>query len=261
MRIAQDELVRRHEMKSLSKFPCVVLPADDAARLALTRRILASPPVVHPEAPNKSVWSTDDRCYEFMAAQVKPGWRTLETGVGVSTALFAAWGCDHLAIVPYADEAKSIEAYCSEMGIDTSRLTFDLRASEFALPSLAERGPAPLDLVFIDGAHAFPFPVIDWFYGAGMLRRGGVVVFDDVQLPAVVSLLDSYVDPDDRWRPMEMASGKWRAYRRLSEGSLSEHESRQEFYTGRRPVTWAVASRMGKDAIPLRVRRAVRSWI
>ena len=235
------------------------LPPDEVARLALTRRILESPPVVHPDAPNKSVWSTDERCYEFMAAQVRPGWRTLETGVGVSTALFAAWGCEHLAIVPYAHESKSIHAYCAEMGIDTSRLEFDLRASELALPDLVESRPAALDLVFIDGGHAFPLPVIDWFYGAGLLRKGGVAIFDDVQLPAVGSLLDSYVDRDDRWQPMDGTSGKWRAYRRLSEGPLSEHESQQEFYTGRRPVSWSVASRIAKDAIPLSVRRAVRA--
>ena len=196
-----------------------------------------------------------------MATQVQPGWRTLETGVGVSTVLFTAWGCEHLAIVPYADEAASIRAYCAEMHIDTSRLTFDLRGSEFALPDLVESRPAPMDLVFIDGAHAFPLPIIDWFYGAGLLRKGGLAVFDDVQLPAVVSFLDSYVDRDHRWQPTDATSGKWRAYRRLSEGPLSEHESQQAFYTGRRPVSWSVAVRMAKDIVPLSVRKAVRSWV
>jgi hypothetical protein len=229
-------------------------------RLALTRRILEAPPVVHPDSSNGSVWSTEERCYEFMAGQVQPGWRTLETGVGVSTVLFAAWGCEHLAIVPYAHEAESIEAYCSEMGIDTAALTIDLRPSEFALPDLVERQPSALDLVFIDGAHAFPLPALDWFYGAGLLRKGGIVVFDDIDLPAVGSLLESYVDRDERWQPMD-GSGKWRAYRRLSEGSLAEHESLQGFYTGRRPIALAVASRMAKDAIPIDVRVAIRKRI
>ncbi len=237
------------------------LPGNEGDRLALTRRILDAPPVVHPDAPNKSVWSTDDRCYEFMARQVEPGCRTLETGVGISTALFAAWGCQHLAIVPYAHEAKSIQEYCSEIGIDTSSLSFDLRASEVALPDLVASQPAALDLMFIDGAHSFPLPIIDWFYGAGLLRKGGVAIFDDVQLPAVGSLLDSYVDCDDRWQLIDATSSKWRAYRRLSDGSLSEHESQQGFYTGRRPISWAVASRKAKDAIPLSVRRAIRNRI
>jgi hypothetical protein len=234
---------------------------DESHRLALTRRILDSPPVVHPDAPNKSVWSTEDSCYEFMATQVRPGCRTLETGAGVSTVLFAAWGCQHLAIVPYPDEAKLIREYCSEIAVDTSSLTFDVRASEVALPDLVKSRPAALDLVFIDGAHSFPIPTIDWFYGAGLLRKGGVVVFDDVQLPAVAALLDSYLDCDDRWQTIDATSSKWRAYKRLSSGSLSEHESQQEFYAGRRPFSWAAASRMAKDAIPLSVRRAIRNRI
>jgi hypothetical protein len=248
-------------MGGLSTFEQMELPRTECGRLSLLRRILAAPPVVHPEAPNKSAWSTGRRCYEFMARQVQPGARTLETGAGVSTVLFAAWGCQHLAVVPSASEAKSIQEYCSKVGIDTSSLTFDLRTSEVALPELAKSGPEPFDLVFIDGAHSFPLPTIDWFYGAGLLRKGGVVVFDDVQLPAVGSLLDSYVDCDNRWQGIDLTSSKWRAYRRLSDGSLSEHESQQGFYTGRRPISWYVVSRMTKDAIPVSIRRAIRKQI
>jgi hypothetical protein len=52
-------------------------------------------------------------------------------------------------------------------------------------------GTGELDLVFIDGSHGYPLPVIDWFYGAGLFRRGGVVVLDDVQLPQVESLIEN----------------------------------------------------------------------
>ena len=52
--------------------------------------------------------------------------------------------------------------------------------------------PEPLDFVLIDGGHGFPTPMLDWFYGAGRLRRGGVAVFDDVQLPAVAMLVGTW---------------------------------------------------------------------
>ena len=145
--------------------------SDDSLenRLAITGRIFDSPPPVHPGAPD-NVWGTARRCYDFMANHVRPGSRTLETGAGISTVLFTAWGCDHLAVVPYPSEANVVEAYCAEHDISTDSLEFDLRPSEVALPDRAESGE--LDLVFIDGCHGFPLPIIDWFYGAGRLRRG-----------------------------------------------------------------------------------------
>ena len=103
-------------------------------RLAVLAKVMDSPPAVHPTAPN-GVWSTDQSCYELLANHVRRGSRTLETGAGLSTILFAAWGCEHLAVVPYPSEASAIEAYCAENGISTDSLTFDLRPSEVALPS------------------------------------------------------------------------------------------------------------------------------
>ena len=183
-----------------------------------------------------------------------PGSRTLETGAGLSTVLFCAWGCRHTAVVPDPREADAIASYLEAHDFLAELLTFDLRPSEVALPALAS--DVELDLVFIDGAHSFPAPIIDWFYGAARLAKGGVVIFDDVPLPAVSLFLDAYLDRDDRWECIA-GTRKWRAYRRLSEGTLAEHESSQEFYVGRRPpVGQLVLGRFG-SFMPRRVRKVI----
>jgi hypothetical protein len=137
-------------------------------------------------------------------------------------------------------------------GIDRASLTFDIRPSEVALPQLA--GSDELDLVFIDGCHGYPMPIIDWFYGAGLLRKGGVVVFDDVQLPQVRELIETTVEPDDRWQRLA-ATGKWMAFRRMSEGTLAESESNQPYFPSPNSTPW----RRCKDAIPLSIKQLLRN--
>jgi hypothetical protein len=169
----------------------------------------------------------------------------------MSTVLLAAWGCDHLAIVPFQNEVNAIIEYCVEHQIQSDSLDFDVRPSEVALPTLASSHDG-LDLVFIDGCHGFPMPIIDWFYGAALLRRGGVVIFDDVQLPQVRSLIETFIGRDHRWERLA-ATGKWMAFRRLSEGPLVEGELSQQFF----PKTPRAPLRRAKDAVPLSVRTAV----
>jgi hypothetical protein len=232
--------------------------ADDRGiedRLAIAKTICDSPPRVHPNAPNGAVWRTGWRCYEFIASQISPGDRTLETGTGVSTVMFTAWGCEHLSIVPSEFQANVIIAYCHEMDIATENLRFDLRPSETALPGLV--GGPEFDLVFIDGAHGFPLPVIDWYYGAGLLRRGGVVVFDDVKLPAVRQLLESYLDRDDRWQ-MIGGTAVWRAYRRLSEGPLDSDELLQPFFQIGQTGGLGPIRRLLADVVPPALRERLR---
>ena len=197
-------------------------------RLELVRTVLASPPRIHRKGTG--VWRTEQSCYEFMARQVQHGSRTLETGAGVSTVLFTGWGCDHLCVVPAPDQREGILAYCAEHGIDPRSLSFDLRGSEWALPTLAP--DVSYDLVFIDGNHGFPLPIIDWFYGAAHLRQGGIVVFDDFQLPQVSFWLEWFLDRDPRWENLQSTS-KWTAYRRHSSGPLGEIQTQQPFLESR----------------------------
>jgi len=107
------------------------------------------------------------------------GSRTLETGAGLSTILFALKGADHTCVVPWATEINRIEAWCGDAGISTESITFHQAHSEDLLPTL---DATPLDLVLIDGAHGFPTPFIDWYYAGRRLRRGGILIIDDTQI-------------------------------------------------------------------------------
>jgi hypothetical protein len=197
----------------------------------LVDKLLADPPAVHamdagPD-PEIGLWGTDRECYALIAETVQPGMHTLETGSGLSTVLFAAAGADHTCVTPSAEEAARILAYCERQGISTDSLRFELGTSDEILPRLAD-GPR-LDLVFVDGNHGYPTPMIDWFYAGSRLVPGGLLIVDDVPLPAVAHLC-AFVDHDPRFI-VHRRTAKWIAYRASAGGSLRQDWFEQPFYT------------------------------
>lgn len=187
-------------------------------------------PQVHKELgnPEGGVWRTDRSCYELIAAHCDQHSRTLETGLGLSTMLFVRLGTLHTCIAPWKTEVDSLLRHCHERKISTERLTLIQGFSDEILPTLPR---TELDLVLIDGGHGFPTPIIDWYYGAGRLRKGGILVIDDIHLPAVRLVLD-FLNADPRWTSME-STKKWVAYQRASSGSLQEEHSKQTFWHAR----------------------------
>jgi hypothetical protein len=234
---------------------------EHGRRFDLIDEVLADPPVVHymseadfVQSRQSGVWSTDRSCYEFLAERCATGRDTLETGSGVSTILFAAWGTNHTAVTPGQQEAKAIEDYCRDHRIATDRLTFEVSTSDVALP---RRKPDPLDLVLIDGGHGFPTPLLDWYYAGGCLRKGGILVVDDLQLPAVKVLTD-YLFRDGRWLEVG-GNDKWIAYERRSEGPLGEDWFHQSFFDGPPPRTLSGSIELKLRAGLGRARRRARS--
>jgi hypothetical protein len=211
------------------------VPDDLAARLAVVDRVLADPPGVHPmgDGPDAplGVWSTEPGCYRLLAEHCPPGARTLETGSGLSTVLFAALGADHICCTGGQEEADRMLEHCRSRGIPTDGLRFEVGASHRTLPPIEARGEER-DVVLVDGGHGFPMPVVDWFYAASLLRAGGVLVLDDIALPAV-RVVRRYLDQDPRWEAIG-GSDKWRAWRRCSSGPLAEDWTAQPFYRTRR---------------------------
>jgi predicted O-methyltransferase YrrM len=234
------------------------VPVELADRLAIVEQILADPPVVHPmeggaAEPRMGVWATEPSCYRFLAERCEPGSRTLETGSGLSTVLFAALGADHVCCTAGQEEADRVLEHCRTRGIDASGVRFEVGSSHRTLPPLEAAGVVR-DIVLIDGSHAFPFPAVDWFYGAALLGPGGLLVVDDLVLPAV-DVLVRFLERDPRWRRAG-GTDKWRAWERTTGGTLSEDWTEQPFYRRRRDALLAPFRRItGKVRHELSKRR------
>lgn len=129
-------------------------------------------------------WDSLPATLEAIRGSVQPGHETIETGAGASTVVFAAAGASHTAISPDNEEHERIRAYCQRIGVDDSQLSFVVGRSEDVLPSILAHDRT-LDFAFIDGAHAFPFPAVDWCYITRALKLRGKLLMDDITIPSV----------------------------------------------------------------------------
>jgi len=142
-------------------------------------------------------WAVAEDVAKLLDQIVSPGCRTLETGAGVSTVIFALKGAHHTCVVPDAKLVERIIAFCRDAEINTEKLRFEVAPSQDILPRLSL---IDLDVVLIDGAHAFPIPFLDWFYAARTgLREGGTLIIDDVQL-WTGRLLTDFLRSEPSWR-------------------------------------------------------------
>jgi len=144
------------------------------------------PPGLH--AAGDEYWGLAWPALEWLERELAPGMKTLETGSGASTLVFAARGADHVAVTPAADEEVRFRAECERRGIDASRVTFRIGLSHEVLPAFEGE---PLDLALVDGAHGFPYPVLDWWFLAPHVKLGGRMLLDDAYMPPVRGVVDA----------------------------------------------------------------------
>jgi hypothetical protein len=121
--------------------------------------------------------------------------KTIETGAGLSTILFAAHGCDHTCIAPDPDLLDRIRRYCDEAGVDYSRIDFIAARSRDVIYQLPQ---GQYDFALIDGCHGFPTAYVDFCYGALLLRTKGLMLIDDLHIYTCRSIAD-FMQADPAW--------------------------------------------------------------
>jgi len=203
---------------------------------ALTDQLRRDPPGLH--AGGSEYWGLAWEALEWLEREVRPGMATLETGAGASTLVFAAAGAEHEAVTPEANEEVRLRAEAERHGVDAGRVTFRIGFSHEVLPQLE---PRPLDLVLIDGAHGFPYPILDWWFVARRVKVGGRVLLDDAYMPPVRAIVDA-LRADPSWAVEDAASFRTAVVRKLTDSPPS--------------FDWEGGGRMGFGYLPLAGRAA-----
>jgi len=120
-----------------------------------------------------------------------------ETGTGRSTLLLSQLSANHLVFAKDdRGDGDSLELVRSSDLLRSSTTTFVVGPTQLTLPSYQLR--QPLDLVFLDGPHGFPFPQLEYYYFYPHIRPGGLLILDDTQIPSI-SGMHEFLREDDMW--------------------------------------------------------------
>lgn len=157
--------------------------------------------------------------------------RTLETGCGLSTAMFARAGADHTCVVPAASEIAALRVWASERDISLDRVRFVEAPSDQVLPTL---DLGELDLVLVDGSHSFPVPFIDWYYTEKALKVGGTMVIDDTQIWTGRVLRD-FLRGEPGWTTAEEWPARSVAFTKGAEAKAARMWKRQPYVAKHSP--------------------------
>jgi hypothetical protein len=130
--------------------------------------------------PDGSPWflGISGATLKAFAALIRPGMHTIETGAGFSSLAFIVSGAHHTAICPDDYLEGNIRTWCDERHIDHERFTYVCAKSQDVVPHLED----VFDFAFVDGEHAFPMPMIDFYYLARRLKVGGHMAIDDTNI-------------------------------------------------------------------------------
>jgi glucosyl-dolichyl phosphate glucuronosyltransferase len=171
-----------------------------------------SQPALHVDGDGKLVhYGIDGRLVSLLRAHVRPGQRTLETGHGLSSILFLLLGAEHRSIVPDPGASERIYEYCRRQGIETASYAPLVGPTDEILPALPRE--RVLDVVLIGGDHAFPAPCIEWHFMTRILKRGGIVIVNDVEIWSRRVLAD-FLEEEEVWERLERTE-QFAAFRML----------------------------------------------
>jgi len=177
--------------------------------------------------------------------------RSVETGTGKSTLLLSHLSEHHLCFS--LDDAKSLgDGHSLERASGSSLLkpgvvNFVVGPTQQTL--MAHTFSEPLQLVFIDGPHGYPFPDLEYFKLYPHLETGGLLVVDDIHIPTIRNLFN-FLREDPMWCLLETV-GKTAFFERTSAPTFSQSGDDwwlQPYNTRRFPVPYHDLNSLNDDS-------------
>jgi precorrin-6B methylase 2 len=110
---------------------------------------------------------------------------SVETGCGGSTIVLSHSSQRHIAFA-IEGENRTITSLRQGQDLQAGNVTFVEGETKRTLPGY--RFDGEIDLVLLDGPHAYPLPQIEFAYLFPALRVGGWLILDDIQIPSVYEL-------------------------------------------------------------------------
>ena len=110
---------------------------------------------------------------------------TAETGCGGSTIVLSHISIHHTVFALEGTE-RTITGLRNFTDFQSSKVLFVEGETKQTIPG--HFFPNQLDLVLLDGPHAYPLPQLEFTYLCPHVRVGGWIVLDDIQIPSVYDL-------------------------------------------------------------------------
>jgi len=156
----------------------------------------------------------------FFQNNLKKSARIIETGAGNSTIFFLLHGPETVvSIAPDQELFERILKFCDQNQIGRQALEYYVDGSQWVLPKMAQNENV-FDFALIDGCHNWPMVMVDFYYLNSMIREGGYIMLDDVQLHTVKELC-RMLDQQPEFE-LKAHFGKCVIYRKLRDGDLPE---------------------------------------
>lgn len=140
---------------------------------------------------------------------------SLETGCGKSTIYFSNYSKRHLAFCLDDREfaASSVTYFENCPASRRERVEFVFGPTQRTLPK--HTFDAPVDVVFIDGPHGYPFPDLEYYFIYPHLKKGGFLMIDDIQIPSIARMADILAE-DRMYEVIELIERKTLVLRRTA---------------------------------------------
>jgi len=177
--------------------------------------ILNTPPKVHDWGTGElSSSGMPSEVFKFMDDVINSDCYTIETGLGISPAVFAIKESKHTCITPDGPEIKRLKEYLSNINVSDKNITFLCKKSCDVWFDLKDF--KSWDLILIDGLHGFPTPFMDWYFFSQGLKINGYLIIDDTHI-ATGKYLQEFLKKEESWKLINSFYGKTAIFQKVKE--------------------------------------------